>query len=77
MIYFKINELIEKKEQEEGKKISLQTISDETGVNRTALSKMKSPNLEYSTTTNTIESLCKYFKCRIEDIIEYRENPLD
>lgn len=74
MIHFKINELISKKELEEGQSISLQTISDESGVNRTALSKMKSPNLKYSTTTNTIECLCKYFNCAVEDIIEYRED---
>lgn len=74
MIYFKINELIAKKEQEENRVISLQNVSDESGINRSALSKMKSPNIKYSTTTNTIEDLCRYFKCPIEDIIEFRED---
>ncbi len=74
MIYFKINELIQQKERMENRVISLQTISDESGVNRSALSKMKSPNIKYSTTTNTIEDLCRYFKCSVGDVIEFREN---
>lgn len=74
MIYFKINELIKNKEIAENRNISLQTISDESGVNRSALSKMKNPKTGYSTTTNTIESLCRYFKCSVEDIIEFRED---
>jgi len=71
VIRFKIKELVAEKEFNERRKITLQEIADTTSVNRTALSKMMNPSYEYSTTTKALNSLCKYFGCKIEDIIEY------
>ena len=73
MIFFKINELIDKKEKENNCKVSLQDISNETGINRTVLSRMKNQSETYSTTTNTINLLCDYFDCSVGDVIEFRK----
>lgn len=73
MIFFKINELITKKESDKNCKISLQDISNDTGINRTVLSRMKNHNETYSTTTNTIDLLCEYFDCSVGEIIEFRK----
>ncbi len=75
MIFFKINELITKKESDKNCKISLQDISNDTGINRTVLSRMKNHNETYSTTTNTINLLCEYFDCSVSEIIEFRKQP--
>lgn len=74
MIIFKIRELIAQKELREGRKITLQEISDVTGVNRTSLSKMQNTNFMHSTTTAAIERLCAYFDCRVEDLMEYKKD---
>lgn len=73
MIIFKINELVIKKEKENNCKISLQDISNETGINRTVLSKMRNHSETYSTTTNTINLLCEYFGCSVGEIIEFKK----
>lgn len=75
MIVFKINELVFKKETEKNCKISLQDIANETGIDRTVLSKMKNHSETYSTTTNTINLLCEYFDCSVGEIIEFRKQP--
>lgn len=71
MIRFRIKELIAEKEFNERRKVTLQEIAEDTGVNRTALSKMMNPSYEYSTTTKAINALCEYFSCTVGDVIEY------
>lgn len=71
MIIFKLKELIEKKEKKEKRKITMTEVSLQTGVNRTSLSKMLKPDLQHSTTTHSIEALCRYFKCRVQDLMVY------
>lgn len=74
MIVFKINELVKKKEEEQNSKLSLQEISNRTGINRTVLSKMKNQKETYSTTTSTINLLCNYFNCEVGDLIEFKKD---
>ena len=71
MIIFRLKELIEAKAAWEGRKITMQDVSDETGVNRTSLIKMANPKYRHSTTTATIEILCDYFECDISDLMIY------
>ena len=71
MILFRIKELIAEKEKRENRKVTLQEVSQSTGVNRTSLSKMQNPDMKHSTTTSAIDSLCRFFDCRIEDILVY------
>ena len=70
MIRFKLKELISEKSFKEGRRINLQEIADATGVHRTTLSKIQSPT-GHNTTTENLNSLCAYFDCRIEDLLEY------
>lgn len=74
MIIFKIDELVIEKEKKDGGRISLQNIANETGINRTVLSKMKNQRETYSTTTNTINLLCEYFDCTVGDVIEFKRD---
>ena len=71
MIRFRIKELLAEKEFREQRKITLGEFSEKTGVNRTSLSKMQSPTMRHSTTTNAIDSLCKYFRCQVGDLMVY------
>jgi putative transcriptional regulator len=71
MIIFRIRELIEAKAAREGRKITMQNVSDETGVNRTSLAKMANPKYRHSTTTATIEILCDYFECDLAELMLY------
>lgn len=72
MILFRIKELIAEKERRENRKISVSEVARHTGVNRTSLSKMQNPAIQHSTTTNAIEALCRYFDCKVEDVMVYQ-----
>ncbi|CZF86620.1 helix-turn-helix domain-containing protein [Grimontia marina] len=71
MIRFRIKELVAEKSFRERRKITMSEVSMATGVNRSSLSKMSNPEVAHSTTTAAIDSLCKYFDCRVEDVMEY------
>ncbi|MDP3529451.1 MULTISPECIES: helix-turn-helix domain-containing protein [Methylicorpusculum] len=70
MLRFKLKELLAEKSFREGRKITLEEVSNVTGVNRTTLSKINNP-LGHNTTTNNLDSLCKFFDCQISDLVEY------
>ena len=70
MIKYNLKELIAKKSSIEKRKITLDEVATAAGVNKAAISKMSS-NTNYSTTTRTLDALCIYFDCRVEDIIEH------
>ncbi|MFM2598240.1 helix-turn-helix domain-containing protein [Vibrio fortis] len=69
-IRYKLKELIELKEKIEGKKISQAAIAREIGVQRSAINKLVTSK-DYVTTTTTLNALCAYFDCKIEDLVEY------
>ena len=71
MIRFRIKELIAEKAFREHRKITMSEVAAETGVNRSSLSKMTNPQTEHSTTTASINALCKYFGCKVEDVMVY------
>ena len=71
MIRFRLKELIAEKEFREQRKVTLLEISDQTGVNRTTLSKMQNPVYKHSTTTHAIDALCRYFNCAVGDLMVY------
>ena len=70
MIRFKLGEMIEKRQFAEGRRITVSEIATATGLNRMTLSKIL--NLKgYGTGTETIDKLCEYFGCRVEDLMEH------
>jgi putative transcriptional regulator len=70
MLRFKIKELIGKKEFDDGRRITISEIADTTGIHRMTLSKLLN-HKGHSTRSENINSLCKFFNCAIEDLVEY------
>ena len=69
MLKFKLRERIAAKEFKEGRRISLSEVADTTGIGRITLSRML--NRGTNMRSDTLERLCAYFDCRIEDLVEY------
>ncbi|WP_233556344.1 helix-turn-helix domain-containing protein [Noviherbaspirillum sedimenti] len=72
MIRFKLGEQIEKKQFQEGRRITIQEVATATGVNRMTLSKILNQR-GYSTGTEIVDKLCEYFNCRVEELLEYTQ----
>ncbi len=70
MLRFKIKELIEKKEFQENRRITINELADSTGINRMTLSKIIN-HQGHSTVTDNLDKLCTYFECNIEDLVEH------
>lgn len=69
MIRFKLGEQLEKKQFRDSRRITMQQVADATGINRTTLSKILNQR-GYATSTDILDTLCEYFDCRIEDLVE-------
>ncbi len=70
MLRFKIKELIEKKEFQENRRITINELADSTGINRMTLSKIIN-HRGHSTVTDNLDKLCTYFECNVEDLVEH------
>jgi len=70
MIRFKLAEMIERKQFAEGRRVSINEVATSTGLNRMTLSKILNQK-GYGTGTETIDRLCVYFACRVEDLMEH------
>jgi putative transcriptional regulator len=70
MIRFKLGEMIEKRQFSEGRRITINEIATATGLNRMTLSKILNQK-GYGTGTDTIDKLCSYFGCRVEELMEH------
>ncbi|MBV2208939.1 MAG: helix-turn-helix transcriptional regulator [Thermomonas sp.] len=69
MIRFKLKEQIAEQEFREGRRITLLEIAATTGIGRITLSRMLKPGAVMR--SDTLDALCKYFQCQIEDLAEY------
>lgn len=70
MIRFKLGEMIEKKQFAEGRRVTINEIATSTGLNRMTLSKILNQK-GYGTGTDTIDRLCEYFNCQVQDLMEH------
>jgi len=70
MIRYRIQELLAEKQFRDGRRVTLMELSEATGISRVTLSKMINQR-GYSTLTDHLNRLCRYFNCRIEDLAEY------
>jgi DNA-binding Xre family transcriptional regulator len=70
VIRFKLAEMIEKKQFSEGRRVTISEIANATELNRMTLSKILNQR-GYGTGTETIDRLCTYFGCRVEDLMEH------
>jgi len=69
MLRFKLKERIADKEFKEGRRISLTEVAEVTSIGRITLSRML--NRGANVRSDTLDRLCAYFDCRIEDLVEY------
>lgn len=69
MLRFKLKERIADKEFKEGRRITLTEVAEDTGIGRITLSRML--NRGANVRSDTLDRLCAYFDCRIEDLVEY------
>ena len=73
MIRFKLAEMMEKKQFTDGRRITVTEVATATGLNRMTLSKLLN-HTGYGTGTDTIDKLCAFFGCRVEDLMEHLED---
>nr|WP_206026787.1 helix-turn-helix transcriptional regulator [Rubrivivax benzoatilyticus] len=65
-----MGEQLEKKQFRDSRRITLQEVSDATGINRSTLSKILNQR-GYSTGTDVLDRLCTYFGCPVADLVEH------
>lgn len=70
MIRFRLQELIAEKQFRDGRRVTMTKLSEVTGINRVTLSKMVNQR-SYSTVTDNLDRLCRFFGCKISDVAEY------
>lgn len=70
MIRFRLKELLAEKGFQENRRVTLDEVSQATGIHRTTLSKIANQR-GYNTGTENVDRLCEYFGCKVEDVIEY------
>ena len=70
MLRFKIKQLLEKREFDENRRITINELAETTGINRMTLSKIIN-HRGYSTVTDNLDKLCAFFQCKVEDLVEY------
>ncbi len=73
MIRFRLKELIAEKEFQEGRRVTMEGISQATGIHRTTLSKIAN-NKGYNATTDVLDKLCEYFDVELGQVAEYIKN---
>jgi len=65
-----VKKLLDDKSFKTKEKITLNQVSEETGISRATLNRVaNTPG--YNTNTDTINALCKYFECLPNDLMEY------
>ena len=70
MLRFKLKELIADRQFQESRVITLIEIAQATGVHRMTLSKIAN-HRGYNPTADVLDRLCRYFGCRIEQLVEH------
>lgn len=70
MIRFRLRELMADKGFREGRRITMEEVSEKTGVHRTTLSKIANQK-GYVTNTSVLDQLCAYFQVTTNEVAEY------
>lgn len=70
VIRFKLAEQLEKKQFRDSRRITMQEVSEATGINRSTLSKILNQK-GYSTGTDVLDRLCTYLDCGIAELVEH------
>ena len=70
MLRFRLQELLADRQFQTGKRLTLTQLAATTGISRVTLSKMINQR-GYGTLTQHLDVLCRYFSCKIEELVEY------
>lgn len=77
MIRFKFKELIAERSFQEGRRITFDEVSKETGIHRTTLSRLSNVK-GYNVTTDVIDKLCTFFDVQVADVaVHIKDNSKD
>lgn len=76
MIRFRLKELLADKGFKEGRRITMDEVSEATGVHRTTLSKIANQK-GYITNTKVLDELCAYFGVGTGEVAEYLPDPVE
>ena len=69
MLRFKLKERIADKEFRESRRVTLLEVAEATGIGRITLSRML--NRGSTVRSDTLDKLCAYFDCSIDQLVEY------
>lgn len=70
MIRIKLKQLLDDKAFREGRRITLNEVSEASGIARATLNRIaNTPG--YNTTTNNLDALCRYLECTPCDLLEF------
>jgi putative transcriptional regulator len=70
MIRILLKKMLDEKSFQEKRRITLNEVSEETGISRATLNRISNvPG--YNANTDSIDALCKYFECTPCEILEY------
>ncbi len=70
MIRVLLKQMLDDKSFKERRRITLNEVSDATGISRATLTRIANvPG--YNTNTDTIDALCKYFECTPGDLLKH------
>lgn len=70
MIQIHIRQLLDIKQEQLGKHISLTEISKKTGISRMTLHRTLKCQ-QYKLSTDSIDKLCSFFECDLNDLVRY------
>jgi len=70
VIKFRLKEMMGKLEVDFGRKLTFETLARYTGISRQTLARIASPK-GCNTTIENMERLCRFFKCRPEELITF------
>ena len=73
-MHYRIRKLLGAKMEREERAISLAQAAREAGVGRVVLTRMAN-NDNYVTSTDKLEALCRYFGCRLDELVEFVPSP--
>jgi putative transcriptional regulator len=73
MIRIKLKQLLDDKAFKEGRRITLNEVSEASGIARATLNRIaNTPG--YNTTTNNLDALCRYLECTPGELLEFVEH---
>ncbi|MBL3601174.1 MAG: helix-turn-helix transcriptional regulator [gamma proteobacterium endosymbiont of Lamellibrachia anaximandri] len=73
MIRVLLKKLLDEKSFKERKRITLNEVSQETGISRATLTRISNvPG--YNTNTDTLNTLCRFFECEPGELLELRDD---